>query len=321
MPTENIRFLSRFDPSKAERHAVILAGGDGTRLRSLTKAITGDERPKQFCEIIDGASLLDKTRERVALSVAPENTHFSLTAHHSAYFERMLPTVSESQRTVQPINRGTAPAILYSLIKLAKQAPDAAVAFFPSDHYFADDNAFMDHVESAFLTVDINPASIVVLGIEPQNAETSYGWIEPARSLFGGLARSVSRVGRFWEKPDRQDAEHLFNSGCLWNSFVMIGRVRSFLEMFQRYLPELYQMFADVSDSIGTDREDNVVGSIYERINETNFSRMVLEKCSDELLVMRVGKVGWSDLGEPERVIDTLNSIGVKPTWLSALAA
>jgi mannose-1-phosphate guanylyltransferase len=321
MQTDNLRFLSRFDSRKAGRHAVILAGGDGTRLRTLTRAIAGDERPKQFCEIIGDKSLLDKTRTRTALAIAPENTHFSLTAHHARYFERPLWNVPDSQKAIQPENRGTAPAILYSLMRLARQAPGATVAFFPSDHYFANDQAFMEHVETGFTTVELNPASVVLLGIEPEGAETAYGWIEPAQSLFGDLARSVSRVSRFWEKPTAKVAGHLLDSGCLWNSFVMIGRVDTFVEMFRRHLPEMFRMFQAAANLFGTDQEAAVIRSIYSWIDETNFSSQVLEKCSDELLVMRVGDVGWCDLGEPERVIGTLNGLGLRPRWMTALAA
>ncbi len=86
---------------------------------------------------------------------------------------------------------------------LAKTSPDATVAFFPSDHYFSDDISFMNHVDSAFHTVGTDPKSIVLLGIEPENAETSYGWIEPVQSLFGDLSKAVSRVGRFGKSQRR----------------------------------------------------------------------------------------------------------------------
>lgn len=203
----NIRSFQAFSERKANRHAVILAGGDGTRLRSLTRAIAGDERPKQFCPILGDETLLDKTRSRTAMRIAPENTHFSLTQKHEQYYERLLCNVSESQMIVQPENRGTAPAILYSLMRLAKTSPDARVAFFPSDHYFTDDTSFMNYVDSAFRTVEAEPGSIVLLGIEPEKAETSYGWIEPVQSLFGDLSKAVSRVSEVgwcdWGEPER----------------------------------------------------------------------------------------------------------------------
>ncbi|MGD9590614.1 MAG: sugar phosphate nucleotidyltransferase [Pyrinomonadaceae bacterium] len=305
----------------AERHAIILAGGDGTRLRSITRLVTGDERPKQFCKIFGDDTLLDHTLERTASLIAPSNTYFSLTEKHWRYFSSALANVPESRLVVQPENRGTAPAILYSLLRLAGTAPDAPVAFFPSDHYFSNDDAFMAHVDRAFASVEADLSSVVLLGIEPDKPETSYGWIEPVDSLFGEMPRSISGVGRFWEKPTRLAAQRLFASGCLWNSFVMVGRVSSFIEMFRSHLPGLYRTFAAASALFGTEQETAVVRSVYDWIKDTNFSSEVLEKCAGELQVMRVGNVGWCDWGEPERVIGTLNTLGLQPQWMQAMAA
>jgi mannose-1-phosphate guanylyltransferase len=306
---------------RKERLAVILAGGDGSRLKSLTKMITGDERPKQFCPIVADRTLLDETRGRVALSIARSNTFFSLTKKHEKFYSRPLWNARRDQLIVQPENKGTAPAILYSLMRLAAKSVDATVAFFPSDHYFADDEAFMANVESAFSAAELNPSAVVLLGIEPEKPETSYGWIEPTDSLFGDMARSVSRVKKFWEKPSTGVAKKLLEAGCLWNSFVMVGKVGTFLDMFKRHLPEMFRMFAASAKLFGTTQEPVVLKSIYAWIDDTNFSSEVLERSSDELLVMRVSDVGWSDWGEPQRVVGTLTNLGIQTEWMQALAA
>ena len=155
MNNDGMTEFSGFAPRSAEspRVAVILAGGDGTRLRPLTRAITGDERPKQFCPILDGETLLDFTRRRVAALVAPEHTYFSLTATHARYFEQPLWDVHAAQQIIQPQNKGTAPAILSSLLRVAARHPNATVAFFPSDHFFTDDEAFVRNVDAAFESV------------------------------------------------------------------------------------------------------------------------------------------------------------------------
>ena len=317
----NVSFLANHNSRRKDRYAIVLAGGDGSRLRPLTRAIAGDERPKQFCPILNNSTLLDETRRRVALSISPANTLFSLTEKHRSYFERPLWNVSGESMVVQPENKGTAPAILYSLMRLAKSSPDAVVAFFPSDHYFSDDAAFMGHVDSAFLSAELNPASVVLLGIEADKPETSYGWIEPANSLFGDQFGSVSRVARFWEKPTAGVAAELMKKRCLWNSFVMVGSVRAFLAMFEEHLPSLFRMFAAVERFFGGPEEAEAVRAIYSWINETNFSSEVLEKAVEELLVLRVGEVGWSDWGEPQRVVGTLTNLGISMEWMHALAA
>ena len=319
--SRKVKFIDDYRHDKANRYAVVLAGGDGTRLRSITKVIAGDDRPKQFCSILGEETLLDKTRLRTAREVPSENTFFSLTRKHERFYDVSLQDVPDQLKVIQPERRGTAPAILYSLFRIAKTNPDATVAFFPSDHYFSDDHSFMAHVSSAFDMVKTDSSSIVLLGIEAEKAETSYGWIEPHQSLFGNLSKAVVRVKRFWEKPTANVARDLMASGCLWNSFVMIGRVDTFLGLFQMHLLDLYRMFEAASKFFGRDQEEAIIRTIYGWIGDSNFSSDVLEKCADELLVMRVSDVGWSDWGEPERVIGTLNSIGVQPRWLQAIAA
>ena len=306
---------------RSSRYAVILAGGDGSRLKSLTRAISGDDRPKQFCPILGGKSLLDATRDRVRLSIPIENTFFSLTAKHERFFQTALWDVPESRRVVQPEGRGTAPAILYSLMRITAEDPDAVVAFFPSDHFFTDDERFMQQVDSGFRVAELESRSVVLLGLGPDKPETSYGWIEPAASLFGSEPGGVSRVARFWEKPTRRTAENLMAAGCLWNSFVMVGRAEAFLAMFKKHLKDSFRMFDISKRMLRTTQEKPLLRAIYSWLPDSNFSSDILEKATDSLMVMRVADVGWSDLGEPQRVLGTLNQLGIKTHWQTPLAA
>jgi mannose-1-phosphate guanylyltransferase len=100
--------------------------------------------------------------------------------------------------------------------------------------------------------------------------------------------------------------------GCLWNSFVMVGRVDSLLKMTRQALTELYKSFAEIVPTFGTESESAAVRELYARIPETNFSHEVLAVRPADLAVMRVGHVGWSDLGEPARVLSTLARMGIQ---------
>ena len=134
----------------------------------------------------------------------------------------------------------------------------------------------------------------------------------PHSSILGSAPRSITRVRRFWEKPSASFARKLMESGCLWNSFVMVGRVDALLKMTRRALSELYDSFAALVPTFGTPAERSARSRLYSRIPETNFSHQVLAMRPDDLAVMRVGQVGWSDLGEPTRVLSTLARLGVR---------
>ena len=291
-----------------DRWAVILAGGDGTRLQSMTRAITGDNRPKQFVPVVGGASLLDQTRRRVALSVLPGRTFIVVTQKHRQFYNSLAQQISPGLLLQQPSNKGTAPAILYALLRIATKSPKAIVALFPSDHYFTDDEEFMSHIDTAFDAVQTQPETVTLLGITPATPEKEYGWIEPQRSVLGSAVRSITRVRRFWEKPSATLATSLMERGCLWNSFVMVGCVDALLRMTRAALPELYADFGALAPKF----ETAALAELYSRIDDTNFSQEVLAQRAEDLAVMRVGDVGWSDLGEPSRVLATLAHMGMQ---------
>jgi mannose-1-phosphate guanylyltransferase len=278
----------------------------------MTRAITGDNRPKQFVPVIGGSTLLNQTRRRVALSIEPSRTLIVVTQKHSRFYEPLANEVSSGLLIEQPVSKGTAPAILYALLRVAARSPKALVALFPSDHFFADDEKFMSHIEIAFDAVRAQPETITLLGITPASPEKEYGWIEPHKSVIGSAVRSITRVKKFWEKPSTTVAASLMERGCLWNSFVMVGRVDAFLRLTRAAIPELYADFAAISAAFETADEKKAAAELYSRIEETNFSHHVLAARPNDLAVMRVGDVGWSDLGEPSRVLATLAQLGVQ---------
>lgn len=312
LPSQSARRIpTSDDPRGAHRWAVILAGGEGTRLRSLTRVIAGDERPKQFCPVLGDETLLDQTRNRVALTVQPRQTLFVLTHPHERYYDSLLSDVARELLVVQPKNAGTAPAILYSLMRLSKTDPFSTVAFFPSDHYFSDDAAFMSYVDSAFEATHHGDDKVIILGIKPHGPETEYGWIEPLSQRL--TPDTISWVRRFWEKPKDEVARGLMNEGCLWNSFVMVGRVSAFLEMIRQALPDLFDGFKAIEPILNTAMEGQAVEDLYARIPDTNFSESVLAKRPGNLAVLPVRGLKWSDLGKPQRVLSTLADIGLQP--------
>ena len=294
--------------------AVILAGGDGTRLKSLSRKITGDERPKQFCPVISDMSLVKETQKRVALELAKERTLFLLNRLHEPYYSDILSDIGASNFIEQPRNIGTAPAILYSLLKIAAADPQAVVAFFPSDHYVSDNAKFMAHIRSAFDTARSRQDLVILLGIEPESPETEYGWIEPAGSIQGH--RQLRYVRRFWEKPSPGLAAVLQLRGCLWNTFVMIASAQALVDIIASATPALYNAFASVMPMFGTDDEPTMIEKLYALLGETNFSDRVLALVPERLTVLKVSGIKWNDLGEPKRVLASIQTAGARPRWM-----
>ncbi len=99
--------------------------------------------------------------------------------------------------------------------------------------------------------------------------------------------------------------------GCLWNSFVMVGHVTTFLEMIRRAVRHVYYRFKSVRSKLNTDGEEWGIRRLYDQRPATNFSPQVLAMRPGDLAVLSVCDVGWKDLGEPHRVLSTLAGIGV----------
>ena len=304
-----------------ERWSLILAGGEGARLRPLTRRIAGDERPKQFCHVLGDETLLNQTRRRSALLIPPDRTLVMLTRAHEPFYAPFMADLPPQRAVVQPENRGTAPAILYGLLRISAVGPTDAVAVVPSDHYVSDDPAFMGHVGAAFHAVRGRPELVILLGITAEGPEVEYGWIEPAEPIPAVGPGIVYRVGRFWEKPSPARARMLLARGCLWNSFVMVARVPAFLALIRRTIPRLYYPFTVASPAIDTLLEGEAMRTLYSQIPSTNFSREVLAARPANLAVLPVSGVGWSDLGNPRRVLATLARTRFHPHWAQPTAA
>lgn len=298
--------------------AVILAGGDGTRLKSLTRRIAGDERPKQFCPVLGGATLLEETRARTTLEFAEDRLLYVVNRIHQRYYRAILGATKNGRVIAQPRNRGTAPAILFSLLRIAAVDPDALVAFFPSDHYISDNRKFMTHVRSALDLAQRQRELIILLGVEPESPEVEYGWIEPAGTIDSRA--KIFAVRRFWEKPNKFLAQVLQLRGCLWNSFVMVASARALLDALAGASPKLYSAFDALVPTVGSASEATAIDELYDSLEETNFSHQVLAQRPERLAVLKMSGVRWNDLGEPTRVMASIEMAGVRPSWVDAPA-
>jgi mannose-1-phosphate guanylyltransferase len=296
--------------------ALILAGGDGSRLRPLTRAITGDPRPKQFCPLLDGETLVDRTRRRADLITRSDQQVVVVTQTHEPYYRSLVGDLAPGRLVVQPRNRGTGPGLLYPLLRIAELAGDVPVAVFPSDHFVDDDAAFMSAVAAALDGIRARPDLVVLLGIEADTPETEYGWIEADSRPLPMDGAPLFPIRRFWEKPSSDVALSLLTRGGLWNSFVMVGRISAFLDLIVAGIPEVLTAFEPLRRVLGTRRETRVARRVYSALPDVNFSERVLVPAASRLAVLRVKGVEWSDLGNVERVLQTIRRAGWRPRWL-----
>jgi mannose-1-phosphate guanylyltransferase len=296
------------------RWGVILAGGDGIRLRPLTRFICGDDRPKQFCPLLRESSLVQEARQRAERSIHPDQILYSVTRAHQDYYVRDLADRS-SQRVVQPGNRGTAPAILSALLCISQMDPDAIVAILPCDHYYSQESMFTSALESAFAIAEERTESIVLLGAQPKTPEVEYGWIELGESVAGPHTGAF-HVRGFQEKPSLPVAKRLLRSGSLWNTFVMVGHVSAFLDAALASVPDLLQALRSARLNLDRDCETRIAEWLYDQIAPTDFSRQVLSPGTRRLVTLPLGEIEWNDLGDPDRVLSTLLESELElPSW------
>jgi mannose-1-phosphate guanylyltransferase len=237
---------------------------------------------------------------------------FVVTRHHEEFYREDLQGVADSRMIVQPRNRGTGVAIAAALFRILQFQTDPLVAFFPCDHYYSNDEVFAQTVAAAMDFAADRPSEIILIGAEAASPEVEYGWIEPGRTIQRSASIPLMQVGRFWEKPSLWKARDLFEQGCLWNTFVTVGYARTFLDLLRLQVP-------DAMPYIAAGMSRNNLDAVYRGVRPIDFSREVLAPQPGRLLLVRDAGSGWADLGNPERVIDTLVRNRIEPAWLSEM--
>src|SRR5262245_13189256 len=166
------------DPAPTERRrdfwGIVLAGGEGVRLRPLVRRALGDDRPKQYVPLFGARSLLGQTLDRIGLAIPGDQTIVVTMGQHAAYTDEEFAGRRAPRVLAQPADRGTATAILYPVWQVAAQDPEAIVAVFPSDHFIAPELLFMAYVAEVGVWVDQHPDRLVLLGAQPTTPEVEY---------------------------------------------------------------------------------------------------------------------------------------------------
>jgi mannose-1-phosphate guanylyltransferase len=285
--------------------AVVLAGGSGNRLRHLTTDARGVSVPKQYCSLDGGPSLLELAMRRAEQVVARRSITAIVAQQHEQWWRESLSGMPRDNVIVQPSNRGTGLGILLSVLSILEQDPDARIVFLPSDHYVANEYILAAATRNALDLVRRFGRDIVMIGITPESADPELGYIVPGQRASAG----VFDVARFVEKPQRAVAQELLEARSYWNSFIFAARGGYLLSLFEALYPH---EVTHMRSALRADRHNGsnaTLARLYEQLPEIDFSRQIVERSTHRLKLVAVGACGWSDLGTPERVAETIRRL------------
>jgi len=276
-------------------HAVIMAGGAGTRFWPASRAKT----PKQLLPL--GADpvepLLAATVRRLAPLIPPANVTIATGASLVDATARVLPDVPRAQLLAEPVPRNTAPCIGWATATILRRDPEALIVVLPSDHYIPDEAGFLRVVGRALEGAKLG--HLTTIGIVPTRPETGYGYIEVGGAFQGDLLR----VERFVEKPSHERAEEFLREGKhLWNAGMFFFQGRVMMEAIEAHMPELGRGLYAIEAAAARGEEAKVLAEVFPTLPSVSIDHGVMEKASGLAVVK--GDFGWNDVGSWAVVYD-----------------
>jgi len=283
--------------------AVIMAGGQGTRLWPLSR----QKKPKQLHALMSEKSLIRETYERLILKLAPDKIVISTTPEYKDEIKKQIPEIPEENYVVEPYPMNTAGACGLVTMMLDKREHDSTVIFLPSDHTIKDVAKFIEVLDFAEKMADKYPDYIQTIGINPTKPDTGLGYIQIDTQVDKNEKDlKIFSVKKFIEKPPLEKAKEYISSWqYLWNAGIFVWKSNHFLSLFKEYLPKSYQVLEKIVLALGTPDEHKVMTEEYKNIENTSVDYGILEKNKDILVIP--GDFGWSDIGSWEKILEELS--------------
>lgn len=270
------------------RHAVIMAGGAGTRLWPLSRAA----RPKQLLRLFGGQSLLRQSYERLAALLAPESIYVITGSAFVPLVARELPELPADNLFGEPCGRDTVNAVGLAAAILHHRDPDGQMGVFTADHIINPIDTFARSVGTAFDVVERHPDALVTFGIRPSSPHTGYGYVRRGEPVADG----VFEVQAFTEKPNITDATQYVTSGqYYWNSGMFTWQIGTILEQIKAHLPNSYDGLVACGKDWDTPKREETLHAVYPDLLKISIDFAVMEKARRVLVVEM--NCQWVDVG------------------------
>lgn len=269
-------------------YCVIMGGGIGSRFWPFSR----ETMPKQFLDFFGtGRSLIQQTFDRFSRIIPVENIYISTNQKYADLVKEQLPELTDAQILPEPTRRNTAPCIAYAAYHIRAINPNANIVVTPADHLILQEQNFLMNIQKGLNFVAKFPA-LVTLGVKPNRPETGYGYIQTEE---GGMD-NIQKVKAFTEKPNLELAKVFFESGeFFWNSGIFIWNVKTILDAFHTYLPDMTTRFDQGLNLFNTPDEPAFIEEQYPMFQNISIDYGVMEKADNVYMLM--ADFGWSDLG------------------------
>jgi mannose-1-phosphate guanylyltransferase len=290
--------------------SLVLAGGHGERLRTWTEEWFGAYRPKQYCAFMGNKSMIQHTWKRAKALCPPQRVVTVMDQSHWGYVRTQLMQESLGRVIWQPDNRGTGPGVFLPLSYIRSHDPDATVVLWPADHFVFPSGPMIALIRQAAAVVLKEPQRMVLITVPPQSLEQDYGWVLPGARCVQPEGLHLREVRRFVEKPSDSQLADMALEGGQWNTLVCIANVHTLWEAGRQCIPEVVIPLETQAGGVGTSNEGQRLRNLYRTMPTRNFSSDLLALIPQQLGMMELTGVYWSDWGRPERIRETLALMG-----------
>lgn len=283
-------------------YAVIMAGGGGTRLWPLSRS----DRPKQMLRLGSERTLFQIAIDRLHGLFPPERILVVTVEEQAAELQRQAPDIPQENYLLEPLPRGTASVVGLAAAALISRDPEAVMAVLTADHIIRNVGVFQQLLRSAYAVA--GEGYLVTLGVQPSHPSTGYGYIQLGRLLTEIGDQPVYLVERFKEKPDLETARAMLERGDhVWNSGMFIWRMSRIWTEFQRWMPALAEILAQIAASWDTPHRRQVVDSLWPTIQPETIDYGIMERAEREA-VLPAADLGWNDIGSWDALYSVLPS-------------